>query len=211
MAKNKADDLSNMMYCISVLEEKTHRLYKGLAEKVDPPLVKSLLLHIAYDSQKHSTIFKGISESIAKPKRQDKNCEKIGPTWKTIESLTSQVSLMKRTVPTLSEEELPSLIKKLTKLESTLGEEYYVLVQAKTLRYMTEEVSDSYKVDMRDMKDILESIIRDEEFHGELLAKIKKMLVKEEKQESDTSAKVKYNSPDAWSRAMPDAVYEGAV
>jgi rubrerythrin len=211
MTKNKADDFSNMLYCLSVLEEKTHRLYKCLAEKVDLPLVKSLLLQIAYDSQKHSAIFKGISESIAKPKRQDKNCEKIGPTWKTIEILASQVSFMKRIVPSLSEEELPSLIKKLTELESTLGEEYYIFVQTKTLDYMTKEVNESYNIDMKDMKDILESIIKDEELHRELLAKIKKMLVKEEEQKPDTSLLVKYKNPDAWSKTMPDSVYESAL
>jgi rubrerythrin len=211
MAKNKADDFSNMLYCLSILEEKTHRLYRSLAEKVELPLVKSLLLHIAYDSQKHSAIFKGISESIAKPKRQDKNCEKIGPTWKTIGILASQVSLMKKIVPALSEEELPSLIKKLAELESTLGEEYYIFVQAKTLSYMTKEVSESYSIDMKDMEDILESIIRDEEFHRELLTKIMKMLTKEEEEKTDTSLLVQYRNPDAWSKAMPDSVYESAL
>lgn len=199
-----------MLNCISVLEEKTHRLYECLAEKVDLPLVKSLLLHIAYDSQKHSAIFKGISESISKPERQDKNCDKMGPTWKTIEVLTAEVSSMKRIVLSLNEEDLPSLIKKLTELESTVGEEYYVLVQSKTLRFMTKEINHSYNVDMKDMQDILESIIKDEELHSEFLAKMKKMLVRDEEKKSDTSVRVKYNNPDAWSRAIPSSAYEGA-
>jgi len=58
---------------------------------------------------------------------------------------------------------LASLIEKLMLLESTVGEEYYILVQLKTLQYMTREIREIYNVDLEDLKDILETIIRDEE------------------------------------------------
>lgn len=60
------------------------------------------------------------------------------------------------------------------------------------------------------LKDILENVIRDEETHRELLSKMKKILVGEEKPTADNTSQSKYQHPDAWSRAMPDWVYENA-
>lgn len=54
-------------------------------------------------------------------------------------------------------------------LESTVGEEYYILDQLETLEYMTREIRETYNVDLEDVKDILETIIRDEETHRELI------------------------------------------
>jgi len=102
------------------------------------------------------------------------------------------------------------LIEKLMLLESTVGEEYYILVQLKTLQYMTREIREIYNVDLEDLKDILETIIRDEETHRELLSKMKKILVGEEKQIEDIAPAVKYKNPDAWSRSMPDSFCENA-
>lgn len=68
MAKIKQESVADFLNCASILEERAYLLYKNLADKVELPLINSLLLHIAYDSQKHSVILKGINESIAKPK-----------------------------------------------------------------------------------------------------------------------------------------------
>jgi len=87
---------------------------------------------------------------------------------------------------------------------------YYILVQLKTLQYMTKEIRETYNVDLEDLKDVLETIIRDEETHRELLLKMKKILVGKEKQKEDRAPKFKYQNPDAWSRVMPDSVYENA-
>jgi len=93
---------------------------------------------------------------------------------------------------------MSSLIEKLMLLESTVAEEYYILVQLKTLQYMTREIREIYNVDLEDLKDILETIIRDEETHRELLAKMKKILVGEEKQTEDIAPAVTYKNPNAW-------------
>jgi hypothetical protein len=93
--------------------------------------------------------------------------------------------------------------------ESTVGEEYYILVQLKTLHYMTREIREIYSVDLEDLKDILEIIIRDEETHRELV-KNEKILVGEEKQTEDIAPAVEYKNPNAWSRSMPDSICENA-
>lgn len=80
---NKTEnDIVVLFCCASILEEETSVLYKKIAERIQLPLVKSYLLHIAHDSQKHSTIFEGISESIGKSSSKPKDCEKkLGQIW----------------------------------------------------------------------------------------------------------------------------------
>ena len=209
MTKMKQESVADFLNCASVLEERAYLLYKSLADKVNVPLVNSLMLHIAYDSRKHSVILKGISESIAKSKKQPKDCEKklfLGGPWGLIERLTRNINREKR----IPKESMSSLIRKLMLLESTVGEEYYILVQLKTLQYMTKEIREKYNVDLKDLKDVLETIIRDEETHRKLLSKMKKILVGKEKQKEDRAPEFKYQNPDAWSRVMPDSVYENA-
>jgi rubrerythrin len=209
MTKMKQESVADFLHCASVLEERAYLLYKRLADKVDIPLVNSLMLHIAYDSRKHSVILKGISESIVKPKKQPKDCEKklfLGGPWNVIERLAKDIDKEK----TIPKKNMSSLINKLMLLESTVGEEYYILVQLKTLQYLTKEIREIYNVDLEDLKDVLETIIRDEEIHRELLSKMKKILVGKEKQKEDKTPKFKYQNPDAWSRVIPDKVYENA-
>jgi rubrerythrin len=207
MVKMKQESVTDFLHCASILEERAYSLYKNLADKVNLPLVNSLLLHIAYDSRKHSAVLKGITESIAEPRKQPKDYEKklfFGKTWSVIENLAKEIAKEQR----IPKKSMASLVKKLMLLESTVGEEYHILVQLKTLQYMTREIREVYNVDIKDLKDILVIIIRDEETHRKLLAKMKKILVGKEEQMEDKAPAFRYQNPNAWSRAMPDSVYE---
>jgi len=209
MAKMKQESIVDFLHCASVLEERAYLLYKSLADKVDLPLVNSLMLHIAYDSRKHSVLLKGISESIVKPKRQPKDRGKklyLGRPWTVIERLVRDIDREER----IPKENVSSLIGKLMLLESTVRDEYYILVQLRVLQYMTKEIREIYNVDLEDLKDVLETIIRDEETHRELLLKMKKILVGKEKQTKDIAPTFKYQNPDAWSRVSPSSIYENA-
>jgi predicted mannosyl-3-phosphoglycerate phosphatase (HAD superfamily) len=108
-------------------------------------------------------------------------------------------------------ESLSSLAKKLSLLESAMGEEYYALARMKTLQRMTELIRESYNVDLEDLRDVFETIIKDEEIHLELLAKMKKFLAGQQVKKVDTAPAIKYENPDAWRRPVPDSVYEGAL
>jgi rubrerythrin len=205
---NKPKGIADFLKCSSFLEKKTFTLYQSLADKVDITLIKSMLLHIAYDSQKHSAILNGMCDSIGGSKITPKNCEKkMNLTWKAIDDLQREISSEKN----MPKETVPSLVKKLAVLESNLGEEYFVLVQMKTLQYMTKEICEIYNVQLKDMKDIFEVIIRDEETHKELLSKMERFLAKDEKKTEKTKPVFKYQNPDAWSKPLPDSVYENAV
>ena len=169
-----AASLAAFLHCLSSLEVKTFHLYKVLSDKVEPPLVKSLLFSIASDSQKHAVLLKGVANSIGpKNEAHSKDCEKrIGETLQLITALGKEIDAKER----IDEEELPQFIKKLTCLESTAGEEYSIFVQLRTLEIMATEIKRLYNVDISGVKDIFESIIEDEEHHREVLASIRDLI-----------------------------------
>jgi hypothetical protein len=105
--------------------------------------------------------------------------------------------------PKMSEKEMAQLVERLVTLESYMGEEYYIFVQAKTLQFLTKEIRQIYNVNLEKIKNILEAVIRDEEAHIRLLATIKEILTKRELERQDNTPEVKYQSPDSWIRSLP--------
>jgi rubrerythrin len=197
LKKNKRDDIADSIWCDSVFEERTYLLYKRLADGVKLPFVKSLLLHIAYDSQKHSAILKGISQSIGGSRVKTRDCEKrLGTSLMVSDDISHEIANEKK-APVDS---LSSLVKKLSVLESTMGEEYFALVQMKTLQQLTGLIRESYYVDLEYLRDVFETIVRDEKTHLELLAKMKKCVVGQQMKKADTTPAVRYENPDAWRR-----------
>jgi len=201
MSGVKHESLADILQYASILEEEAYWLYKNLADKVEVPLVRSLLLSIAYDSQKHSTIFRGISESVGKRIRSRRDYEKrLGETLTTIDHLKSEIAKKEK----ISCEDFSALVKDLTTLESTIGEEYFTLVQVKTLLFMTKEIRETYNVDLEDLKGLLESIIQDEERHEQLLSEIKKVLMGKENKPEEKTTLVAFKSPDIQTIDMLD-------
>ena len=88
-------------------------------------------------------------------------------------------------------------------LESIMGEEYYVLVQLKTLQLMTQEINQLYNVNLESLKNIFTKIINEEEHHREILETIKTLLDRKEQPEADSAPSVRYQHPDSWTQPMP--------
>jgi len=194
------NDVAILLYCSSILEKKTAILYKKIAEKVQLPSVKSFLLQMVHDSQKHSDIFGGISESIGKSSSKPEDCEKqLGQVWQLTEDLAREVA----SKPTMPEKEIARLVERLVKIERFMGEEYYIFVQAKTFQLLTKEIRQIYNVNLENVKYILEEVIRDEETHQRLLATIKEILIKRELKRQRNAPEVKYQSPDSWIKSLP--------
>jgi len=191
--------LANFINCLSLLERNTYLLYQEIADKIEVPLVKSFLLQIALDSQKHSISLKGIAESIANPEGNLKDCQKnTGETWRMVDVILKDVKGKTRIVSG----NFTKLAERLSVLESVMGEEYYMFVQLKTLEFMIKEINQIYSIDLGSVKKIFLNIIRDEETHRELLEKIKTLV--KPKTKVDTAPVVKYQNPDAWSRPLPE-------
>ena len=185
--------MANFINCLSILEKDTALLYKKLSNRVDAPLLKSLLLSISEDSLKHSSLSKGVADSITKTPEKPSNCEKnTGEVWVLAANLNKEIDAK----GTLSGEDMSQLSQKLVFLESIMGEEYYIFVQMKTLEIITKEINQIYSIDLGSLKSIFVNIINDEEHHREILEAIKNII--EQNKKSDNNPLVKYTNPDSW-------------
>jgi rubrerythrin len=194
MSSKDPKDIADFLYCSSNLEEKVFSLYRTLSDKVQNSIVKSLLLYIAYDSLNHSLVMRGIAETISKSKPKPEDCEKkLYQIWERITSLSTEFSKREK----VGDNELQTLAHELAGFENSLSEEYFVLVQLKTLEYMTKEIAQIYKVDLEGLKNIFELIIKDEENHREILNSIEELFATEQVLKDNTPV-VKYQHPEAW-------------
>lgn len=196
---NDPRTIADYLHCLSVLEDNTSLLYKNLSEKAEMPLVKTFLLSIAQDSSKHSALLKGMTDSISASKEKAKNCKKLGETWRVIDTALKEITSKEK----IGRLELERFIEKLTVLESSVGEEYYILLQMKTLQYMAKEINQLYNINLERTKSIFTNIIEDEERHRELLATIKDLLSPDKPQKQEKAPEIKYQNPDAWIRQLP--------
>ena len=201
---NDPKSIAKYICCLSVLENKTAVLYENLSGRVEPPLIKSLLLSISKDSSKHSVLLKGVADNICDSEQNAKDCAKnLGDVWNTVNGFLDELNKKKRVRKVYFSELLP----KLMGLESSLGEEYYIFVQMKTLQLMVKEIKQLYNIDLDKIKNVFESIIRDEEHHREILVTIKDIINEDSVEKHDTP-KVKYVNPDAWVHSLPPATYD---
>jgi hypothetical protein len=201
---NDAKSIAKYICCLSVLEDKTALLYENLSGRVEPPLIKSLLLSVSKDSSKHSALLKGVAASIYDSEQNAKDCAKnLGDVWSTVNGFLDELNKKKKVRKVYFSELLP----KLMGLESSLGEEYYIFVQMKTLQLMAKEINQLYNITLDKIKKVFESIIRDEEHHREILATIKDV-INGDSVEKDDAPKVKYVNPDAWVHSLPPTTYD---
>ena len=202
MRNNEAYKIAEFLNCQSILENQTSLLYGALCDKVDTPLVKTLLKEIELDSQKHSMMLNGVSNSFGQPKGKIKECQRNIPMLKTITNFIKDLEKIKR----VSSEDLWKLSEILVTLESQMGEEYYMLIQMQTLERMTAFINKKYSVDLTKIKKIFLKIITDEERHIEILETINQ-LTAENKQVSNAPF-VKFQNPNAWFQAAPISYYD---
>jgi rubrerythrin len=191
-------NIGNVLFCSSLVEKKTYEMYYALSQKVENSIVRTLLVSVAQDSLKHSSLFAEISKEFVTSPPKEKECKsQLGELWRNINSVTKFVGDKK----IISSEELLELIKNLSHFEYYMGEEYNIMEKVKTLKYMSEEISTLYGIDFDDAfglhKSVFESIINDELKHREILVDIVELLIKELAPKV-SHPKVKYQTPDAW-------------
>ena len=202
---NDPKAIGSYIQCLSTLEDIAFRLYHTLADKTEAPLVRTFFLEIALDSQKHSTLLAGIGDSMAVSQKKTQDCKKnLGVIWQTTDKINKEITAIKK----IGKEEFSRLAEKLTVLESMLGEEYYILIQMKTLQLMTKEINQLYNIDLDRLKNAFVAVIRDEEHHRELLATIKELLTENDPVKNDNTPMVKWQTPDAWIRKLPPTTHD---
>jgi rubrerythrin len=186
-------DIAAFLYCSSNLEERVFSLYRTMADRTDDQLIKSTFIYIAYDSLKHSVIMKGIAQTISQSAPRTEECEnKLKQVWTQVTNLSEEMTGKNK----MNDTDLPDMIQRLAGLENSLSEEYFVLVQLKTLQFMAKEIYQLYHIDFTSLKGIFELIIKDEENHREILTSLEDLLRKEPSK--DTTPVVRYQHPEAW-------------
>jgi len=179
MGKSDIKSLVGFIYNLSLLEEEAFQLYKNIAEKVDFPLIKALLTEISLDSKKHFQLLKGIIDSMPKVDLNTKDAQKkFSETQKAMSTFLSYFV----DVPKINENNLPDLIGKLSRLEGQMGEEYEILVQAKSVVFFASEMDRNYQFKSENFKKIFEKIISDETRHNEILGTIKDIIHQKDKE-----------------------------
>jgi rubrerythrin len=197
------DSLGNDLFCSSLLEKRTYELYTELVEKVEHPVVKPLLVSVAQDSRKHSSLFEVISRDFVNNPPNEKLCKKqLGIIWRYVDDVFEFVNNKK----SLSSVDLLDLIKNLSSVEYYMGEEYTILEKVKTLTYMNKEISKIYGIELDDVlmshRNVFSSIINDERNHREILYNIGELLAKEIVSKN-VHPTFKYQTPDAWAFQPP--------
>jgi rubrerythrin len=198
---NDPRKVAEYIQCLSLLEDETSQLYSKLSQRIKTPLIKSLLLSISKDSSKHSTLLKGVAKTISASKQNPKDCaKKLGKVWSAVSNYIDEID---------KEEigEMNVFLQKLSVLESTFGEEYYLFVQMKTLQLMAKMINQLYSINVENIKKVFVSIIKDEERHREILVTIKNV-IEENLKEHNNIPKVKYQNPDVWVRSLPPSTYD---
>jgi hypothetical protein len=142
---------------------------------------------------------------MAVSQKKTQECKKkLGVVWQTTDTINKEIIAIKK----IGTEEFSQLAERLTVLESMLGEEYYILIQMKTLQLLTKEINQLYNIDLDHLKNAFVTVIRDEEHHREILATIKKLLTKNDPIKNDNTPIVKWQTPDAWIRKLPPTTHD---
>lgn len=193
-ALRSPEGIGNMLYCSSVLEQKTYEMYNELSQKFDHPTIKPILVTIAQDSLKHCNLLQEISKELIRKPPTEKQCKRsFGETWNHIDEITKFL----KEKESINEKDLFEIINRLAFIEHHLGEEYSTLEKLKMLSYMSREISENYATDVSSRKDVLNAIITDEKQHANSLFEIYEILKKKSKK-LDSHPEFKYQNPDAW-------------
>ena len=177
------------------MEDRAASLYMILAEKIEWPLIKSMVLRIAFDAQKHSAVLDGVVQSISTLKKKPESCAKnLKQALDSVSSLSKEIARKEK----ITEVDFASIEGELNVLESVIGEEYAIMIDLETLRLMAGILSEIYKLDVGNVGNMFLEIIRDEDIHRSLLAEIRRMFLATQEKMVDNAPLVKYQNPDAW-------------
>jgi len=167
---DKISEISKLLYCCSLLEEKVAKAYEHIAKLIDYKNISSLFIFIAYDSFKHAEYFKAINESLMINKEIDfEECEEIlGESWKL--AISSAKEILEK--DKIDMKEIISIVDELKALESFVGEEYLTILYIKYAELLIDNIV------FMSIRTIFEWIIEDEKRHEKILEIIRNEITK---------------------------------
>ena len=177
----------------SFLEKQKSTLYNQLSEKIIILNFSDCFLKISHDTKKHSRNLDEIANKICISKIGDKESPKrLSTAYNPIEKATKKIKHKK----ILSKEEILEII---SILEDSLGEESYIVIQAKTFLAMAPQMCSLYGgVHLENFQKVFYDILADDEIHLDLFEVIKAIIDKRLHKNEGTPPVVRYRNPDAW-------------
>ena len=186
------DGIADFLSCLANLERKNSYLFRVLSEKIDCFSVKPYLLKIADDNNKHASILVEISLHIGNSKVRIKECKKkLSVVCKNTEMILKKIKDADKVT-------VDELLDYLELLEGSGGAAQYLLVQAETFLFMSNEISRLYGMELSKFDELINEIVRDIEDHIEVLETIKHTLLEEQNKNQEKHPVFKYQNPDAW-------------
>ncbi len=185
--------VAKYLFCLGILEGKAFQLFGRISEKVESPRMKFSLLYIAYNSLKDSVILGELGKSLAISEVKAKDYAKIlGGVWKMVGDLSKEILKVEK----IKGKDLTSLVDKLITIYAI------TLVELKTLRFLSKEISETYNVDLEVLNDIFELLIEDENTDTQILMTIKDVYSRKPETAADRTPAVRYTDPDMWNRPV---------
>ena len=183
MAKNNYSKFTaSYLDCLSMLESNTAVLYTALADKVNLPQVKSVLLGAANDSQKHSMQLKGVVENLARTKAKPRGDGKLEGVFNVTYTIYKEIIDEEE----ITQEDLLAIAEKLAVLEKILGEKY-VFVQSKTSQFPEKESDPFHSENLDYLGSMFARMIDDGEQHQKLLGTVKELVEQKAQQHADST------------------------
>ena len=185
-------DIANFLQCLSFLEKQKSTLYNQLSERIDNLNFNDCFLKISQDTKKHSKDLDEVASKICQSKIGERDCSKrLAYAYYPIEKALEKIKHKK----ILSAEEILEI---LSILDCSLGEESYMVIQAKTFLAMAPQMCSLYGVHLEGFQKVFYDILVDEEVHLELFEIIKAIIEKKLHKSEGSSPVVRYRNPDAW-------------
>ena len=147
---------------------------------------------IASDNKIHAKILEDISQKIGDSEIKTKDCKKrLNVVCKTTETVLEQVINKKE----ITVEELSDY---LNLLENSGGATQYMLIQAETFLFLSNQISRLYGMDFLEVNNLLNLLAKDIEEHIHILENIKDIISHMQKKNQVQHPMFMYQNPDAW-------------
>lgn len=182
--------IERQLVSLGLMERELYQLYTNLAEKVEDLTAKSLLVYMATDSLKHSTVFVTIIEEAGGSNIREQDCdENIRYNIDLITTLTQDVSKTKK----IGQEDLLTLLDTLAGFENLLYDEYSKAFHLEKNQFIEEEKIEDEESNLN----IFRLIVNDEDLHKRILSSLVSICDKKLDFKDNTPV-VKYQRPDSW-------------
>ncbi|MCJ7766862.1 hypothetical protein MUP79_00525 [Candidatus Bathyarchaeota archaeon] len=168
---SSSEKIAQLFNCCSSIEQQVFTLYKLFSERVHDPYTKSLLLYIAYDSLKHSTLLsQGLGVPLENLEQNVGDCEP--QLWKTWQTHVSFYAVERE----FNDQTLVSEANRLERFENVFLVEYYLLIN-RIAEFEKKSVTNwlaggENRLDLESFTDLFNKIAEDEKHHIRILQQI---------------------------------------